>query len=400
MSVEDYFVKFNELEMYLHDYFSCERDRIDHFIDGLQQMIQEALVVLDISSLYKAYELAARFYKKQEVRQKNNEKKMEYQDQFRDKGKAKVDDESKGKRNGGKYSVSRKGILGDPSKVASISDWPRLTNQLEVRSFLGLAGYYRRFILHFSKVMKPLTNLLKKRARINWDREYSKSYCLCVTTTKPHEKNYPTHDLEMAAVVFSLKISRLYGAHCRMFTDHQSKANVVTDALSRKPRHKLGSMLVADELCQDLARIEIEVFERGMTRGYFQMMQVEPEIYDHIRAAQMEDNKMVELAIKVLCSQTQNFNITLDISLRFHGRWCIPKDRSDFKEQIMSEAHNTPFSVYLGGIQMYQDLRQHFLWKGMKKNVAKFVAQCLNCQKVKAEHHRLMGLLQPLEVPL
>ncbi|XP_051139006.1 uncharacterized protein LOC127256830 [Andrographis paniculata] len=68
MSVEDYFVKFNELEIYVPDYFSCERDRVDHFVDGLQQRIQEALVVLDISSLYKAYERAARFYQKQEVR--------------------------------------------------------------------------------------------------------------------------------------------------------------------------------------------------------------------------------------------------------------------------------------------------------------------------------------------
>ncbi|XP_051130792.1 uncharacterized protein LOC127251224 [Andrographis paniculata] len=59
MSVEDYFVKFNELEMYVPDYFSCERDRVDHFVDRLQQRIQEALAVLDISSLYEAYERAA-----------------------------------------------------------------------------------------------------------------------------------------------------------------------------------------------------------------------------------------------------------------------------------------------------------------------------------------------------
>ncbi|XP_051131048.1 uncharacterized protein LOC127251414 isoform X1 [Andrographis paniculata] len=98
MSVEDYFVKFNELEMYVPDYFSCERDRIDHFVDGLQHRIQEALAVLDISSLYEAYERAARFYQKQEVRQKESEKEIGYQHQVRDKGKAKVEDEPKGKK--------------------------------------------------------------------------------------------------------------------------------------------------------------------------------------------------------------------------------------------------------------------------------------------------------------
>ncbi|XP_051150298.1 uncharacterized protein LOC127264797 [Andrographis paniculata] len=98
ISVEDYFVKFNELEMYVPDYFSCERDRIDHFVDGLQHRIQEALAVLDISSLYEAYERAARFYQKQEVRQKESEKEIGYQHQVRDKGKAKVEDEPKGKK--------------------------------------------------------------------------------------------------------------------------------------------------------------------------------------------------------------------------------------------------------------------------------------------------------------
>ncbi|XP_051148683.1 uncharacterized protein LOC127263615 [Andrographis paniculata] len=96
MSVEDYFVKFNELEMYVPDYFSCERDRVDHFVDGLQQRIQETLAVLDISSLYEAYERAARFYQKQEVRQKGSKKEMGYQHQFRDKGKAEVEDEPNG----------------------------------------------------------------------------------------------------------------------------------------------------------------------------------------------------------------------------------------------------------------------------------------------------------------
>ncbi|XP_051115695.1 uncharacterized protein LOC127240887 [Andrographis paniculata] len=97
MSVKDYFVKFNELEMYVPDYFSCERDRVDHFVDRLQQRIQEDLVVLDISLLYEAYERAARFYQKQEVRQKDSEKEIGYQHQFRDKGKAKVEDEPKDK---------------------------------------------------------------------------------------------------------------------------------------------------------------------------------------------------------------------------------------------------------------------------------------------------------------
>ncbi|XP_051115792.1 uncharacterized protein LOC127240962 [Andrographis paniculata] len=234
MPVEDYFVKFNELEMYVPDYFSYGRDRIDHFVDGLQQRIQEALSVLDISSLYEAYELAARFYQKQKVKQKNSEKEMGYQHQFRDKGKARVEDEPKDKKTHAKHL--------------------RVTlNTLRARKL-------------YAKVSK--------------------------------------YEFWLKKVAFLGHV-----------VSGKGKQNVVADALSRKPRHKLGFMSVADELCQDLARMEIEVLGRGMTRGYLQMMQVESEIYDHIRAAQMEDNKMVELAIKVQYGQTQNFNIASDGSV-------------------------------------------------------------------------------------
>ncbi|XP_051136691.1 uncharacterized protein LOC127255262 [Andrographis paniculata] len=145
------------------------------------------------------------------------------------------------------HVVSSKGISVDPYKIAAISDWTRLTNQSEVRSFLGLAGYYRKFVLDFSKIAKPLTNLLKD-TMINWDRECESSFvelkhrltsapilalpvegedfevysdalkkglgCVLMQSQrviayasrqlKPHEENYPTHDLEMATVVFSL----------------------------------------------------------------------------------------------------------------------------------------------------------------------------------------------------
>ena len=67
------------------------------------------------------------------------------------------------------HVLSRKGIAVDPAKVAAIQDWDRPKNATDVRSFLGLTGYYRRFIKDFSKVAAPLTGLAKKKQVFTWD---------------------------------------------------------------------------------------------------------------------------------------------------------------------------------------------------------------------------------------
>nr|GEU85696.1 hypothetical protein [Tanacetum cinerariifolium] len=94
------------------------------------------------------------------------------------------------------HVINRDGIHVDPSKIKAVEDWEAPRNPFEVRSFLGLAGYYRRFIENFSKIAKPLTVLPQK----------SKVIAYASRQLKIHEKNYTTHDLELGAVVFALKI--------------------------------------------------------------------------------------------------------------------------------------------------------------------------------------------------
>nr|GFC98387.1 putative reverse transcriptase domain-containing protein [Tanacetum cinerariifolium] len=134
----------------------------------------------------------------------------------------------------------------DPAKVEAITKWPRPTSVTEVRSFLGLAGYYRRFVEGFSRLALPLTKLMRKGEKFVWNEEREKSFeelkqrlvsapvltlplhgkviAYASRQLKPYEVNYPTHDLELVAVVFVLKIWRhyLYGESCDVFTDHKS----------------------------------------------------------------------------------------------------------------------------------------------------------------------------------
>ena len=145
------------------------------------------------------------------------------------------------------HVVSKEGIRVDPKKVEAVLDWPRPTTVTEIRSFLGLAGYYRRFVQDFSRIAAPLTRLTQKNVRFVWDDACEESFQLlkerlttapvltlpsgtegytvycdasrvglgCVLMQngqvvayasrqlKNHERNYPTHDLELAAVVFA-----------------------------------------------------------------------------------------------------------------------------------------------------------------------------------------------------
>ena len=165
-----------------------------------------------------------------------------------------------------RHIISEEGIQVNPKKVEVIIEWKQLRNVIEVRSFLGLAGYYKRFVKGFSMTAAPMTRLLQRNVKFEWSEKcqisfdmlkallteasvitqptYSKEYVIfrdaslnglgCVLIQegkvvayalrllKPHENNYPTHDLELATIVFGLKIWRhyLYGEKCFIYTDH------------------------------------------------------------------------------------------------------------------------------------------------------------------------------------
>nr|GFC75178.1 putative reverse transcriptase domain-containing protein [Tanacetum cinerariifolium] len=215
----------------------------------------------------------------------------------------------------------------DPVKVEAITKWPRLTSVIEVRSFLGLAGYYRRFVEGFSRLALPLTKLMRKGKKFVWNEEREKSFeelkqrlvsapvltlpsssggfkiysdasrkglgCVLMQhgkvidyasrQLKPYEVNYPTHDLELAAVVFALNIWRhyLYGESCDVFTDHKSL----------KKSGMIVGIKVEEEIIRDLERLDIEIYVRGQ-HGYWASLRVKPDLISLIKEAQKEDSEI------------------------------------------------------------------------------------------------------------
>ncbi|KAF8045589.1 hypothetical protein N665_4664s0001 [Sinapis alba] len=172
------------------------------------------------------------------------------------------------------HIMSDQGVSVDPEKIKAIQEWPRPKTATEVKSFLCLAGYYRKFVKGFDSLAQPMTQLTGKDVKFVWSEEFEKCFSAlkdmltgapilvrpeadqpyvvytdasitglgCVLTQhgkviayasrqlRKHEGNYPTHDLEMAAVVFALKIWRSYlnGAEVQILTDHKSLKYIFT----------------------------------------------------------------------------------------------------------------------------------------------------------------------------
>ncbi|GJU35854.1 reverse transcriptase [Tanacetum coccineum] len=244
------------------------------------------------------------------------------------------------------HIVSAEGITIDPAKVEAITKWPRPTSVTEVWSFLGLAGYYRRFVEGFSRLALPLTKLMRKGEKFVWNEEREKSFE--ELKQRLPMVNYPTHDLELAAVVFALKIWRhyLYGESCDIFTDHKSlkyiftqrelnmrqrrwlellkdydtniqyhpgKANVVANALSRKSG-MIAGIKVEEEIICDLERLDIELCVRGQN-GFWASLRVEPNLISQIKAAQKDDGEIWAIC-QILISR-QSFVL---MTMAFYGR--------------------------------------------------------------------------------
>ncbi|GJX59210.1 putative reverse transcriptase domain-containing protein [Tanacetum coccineum] len=278
------------------------------------------------------------------------------------------------------HVINGNGIHVDPNKIEAVKNWKAPRTPTEVRSFLGLVGYYRRFVENFSKIAKSLTILTPKCKTFDWGKEQELAfqtlkdklcnapvlalsdgpedfvvYCDasgiglgCVLMQrgkviayasrqlKIHEKNYTAHVLELGTVLFALKIWRhyLYGTK-ELFSDydceiryHPGKENVVVDALTRKERVKPKRV-------------------RAMN------MTLQSSIKDRILAAQ-----------KKAMDEFAGLQKGLD-------------------EMIEQRSDGTLY-----------------WWHGTKRDIAEYVSKCLTCLKVKAEHQRPSGLLQQLEIPV
>ncbi|WVZ60757.1 hypothetical protein U9M48_010738 [Paspalum notatum var. saurae] len=127
-------------------------------------------------------------------------------------------------------------------------------------------------------------------------------------------------------------------------------------------------------------------------------MEFEPTLEQEIRNGQLNDEKIKEIKELIKLDKAPGFRVDADGTVWHGDRICVPNIKS-IRDLILKEAHETAYSIHPGSEKMYQDLKQKFWWYGMKREVAEYVALCDVCQRVKAEHQKPAGLLQPLKIP-
>ncbi|KAL0288844.1 UNVERIFIED_CONTAM: Retrovirus-related Pol polyprotein from transposon [Sesamum angustifolium] len=310
------------------------------------------------------------------------------------------------------HVVSKEGVQPDPAKVKAIMEWEPPKNVSEVRSFLDW--------LSFEELKKRLTSttifalpsgdggyvvytdaLLQGLGCVLM--QHGKVIVYASRQLRPQEINYPTHDLQLAAIVHALKIWMHY-LWIELLKDydctidyHLGKANIVADALSRKTVDHLASMICYNvEYVTALRAMDVHCSIGGDM--LLAIMQVKPSLKDKIRDAQERDSHLQKMKTKVQEGKNNQFIIQDDGMLLNGKRICVP-DVEELRTEIMHEAHYAPYAMHPGSTKMYRDLRPYYWWPTMKKDVAEFVARCLTCQQVKAEHQALAGKLHPLTIP-
>ncbi|GJU84458.1 reverse transcriptase domain-containing protein [Tanacetum coccineum] len=303
----------------------------------------------------------------------------------------------------------------DPSKIEAVKNWKTPTTPSEIRSFLGLAGYYRRFIANFSKITKPLTSLTQKNQKYVWGVEQEEAFqtlknnlcdapiltlpdgvedfvvyydasnqglgCVLMQRSKviayasrqlkTHEKNYTTHDLELGAVVFALKTWRhyLYGTKSVIYTDHKSLQHIF-DQKELNMRQRRWIELFSDYECEiryhpGKANVVADALSRKERlkprRVRALAMTIQIGMRERIQVAQSEVLRQENILMENLHGLDQQMEKKEGESLHFMDRIWVPLI-GGVRTIIMDEAHKSKYSV-------------------------------------KAEHQRPSGLLQQPEIP-
>ena len=358
------------------------------------------------------------------------------------------------------HVVSAEGISMEEDKVKSIRQWPAPTSVVGVRSFLGLAGYYRKFVKNFSKIASPMTKLLQKNEPFQWKEPQQKAFealKLAVSTaptlilpddSKPYvvtadasgfavgatlsqdhgrglqpiafmskkmlerELRYPTHEHELLAVVCALKEWRhyLHGRKFTIITDHQSLRHLLTQPhLSGRQARWLEFLQQFDlgfEYKPGRSNVVADALSRRadlqLKAARLSNMKMEvvadcsDEVKQKVKAGYQDDAKC-----KAIITDPRAYasHFTVRDGLIFCDQRLYVPNVAELKLKLMQEAHDVPMAGHMGVTRTVDLLSRDYYWPNLAGEAKMFVQSCLACQSNKVSSQLPQGLAQPIPIP-
>ncbi|CAH9085924.1 unnamed protein product [Cuscuta europaea] len=352
------------------------------------------------------------------------------------------------------HYISREGVQVDPRKIESMVRWPVPTNVTALRGFLGLMGYYRKFVQGYGLIAQPLTRLLKK-GKFTWDSESTQAFEAlkrAMTSTPvlalpdftsefvietdasgmgvgavlsqkghpiafmskalgPENQVWSTYAKEMFAILEAIRTWRTYllGQHFTIYTDQKSLRHLLEQQITTPEQQKWIAKLLGYDYSIILKPGTTNKAADALSRRD-NMMTEEPAeaaaisgplwaIWDELRKQTKIDPYLEKICRELQSQPSSQYEYTIRNGCVVHrGRVMVPEN-GGLRMQLIKEFHGTSEGGHSGMLRTFRRLNQVFSWAGMRTVVNKYVRECEICQRTKTDSLAPAGLLTPLPVP-
>lgn len=351
------------------------------------------------------------------------------------------------------HCITQDGVYMDQEKIKSIIDWPIPKSVTEVRSFLGLAGFYRKFIKNYSQMTSCINDLLKKHVPFVWTNKHTEAfktikqavvsapvlktpdsslpfvvtvdasgYAVGASLSQdqgkglqpiafmskkmlPAERNYPVHEQELLAVILALREWRhyLHGQRFKVITDHHSLKYLQTQPQLSRRQTRWNEFLAEFDFETEYQKGKTNVVADALSRRPDHQINATSGIVVSSLTDLIRNNYHLDPETQVLASLSPehlaSYQMKLKDGLLYKGQAIVVPNIGDLRVRIISEAHDTPISGHVGVVKTIENVKRRFFWAKMNQDINAYVTTCYQCQINKASNQLPSGLLQPLAIP-
>ena len=362
------------------------------------------------------------------------------------------------------HTITKDGIKTSAGLSKAIRDWPTPKSTKDVQQFLGLAQFYQQYVSGFAKIALPLSSLLANNIPFKWTDEQQSAFLqlkraicsapvlrifdpdlmtfvdtdasgfaigavllqkdrqgnvhpIAFTSRKlqPAERNYPTHEQELLAVIHALRTWRYYldGTKFTVNTDHDTLRHFPTQPKLTRRQARWMELLQeydfdfkykrgVDNIVPDALSRRPDYREPDAVELHNLSVSLSPDVRDQLVQDYNDDPRLGSIYKDCLDGKIANGysfqNNLLYFTRRGATTLAIPR-HSSTRLTLLHDAHDSTTAGHFGFQKTYDNLRRFVYWPNIAKDTKQYVATCEKCQRNKASQERPAGLLQPLPIP-